>query len=73
MMRRISALTDYPKGVVLHDGSTADSSQETLLHPTIETENRDFRRWNFNHHRDFSEGNPRNEDTEPLVTLIKQP
>jgi hypothetical protein len=45
MIRRSPAFTDDSKGVVFHDRGAADSAQETLLHPAVETENGDFGRW----------------------------
>jgi len=53
MIRRLSALTDDPKGVVLHDRGATDSAQETMLHPAIETEDGNFGRWLKPHFSQF--------------------
>jgi hypothetical protein len=45
MMRGVTAFTNDAKSVVFHDRSAADSTEQTLLHPTLETKNCYFRRW----------------------------
>jgi len=39
---RLAALADDTEGVVLHDGCTADSTEEALLHAALELEDRDL-------------------------------
>jgi hypothetical protein len=38
VVRRLATLADDTKGVVLHDGSPADSAQEALLHAPVESQ-----------------------------------
>lgn len=78
-MSGFPAFANDSKGMVLHDRGATYSSQKTLLHPTVETENGNFRWWlklrqsisiyelgmayNFNFHSDLSKGEPRDENT----------
>jgi hypothetical protein len=64
MMFGLSAFTNDTEGMVLHDGSTADASQQTLLHSTVEAENCNFGRGDLDFDGDLAKGNPWNENTE---------
>jgi hypothetical protein len=64
VMRRLTALTNDAKGVVLHDRRAADSAQETLLHATFETEDCNFWRRNLDLDRDLTKSYPWNEDAD---------
>lgn len=43
--RRIIDLRDDTKGVILHDGRATHTSKKSLLHPALESQNGDLRRW----------------------------
>lgn len=45
MMPGFPAFANNSKGMVLHDRGATDSSEKTLLHPAVETENGNFGRW----------------------------
>lgn len=49
MMGRLASFANDSKRVVFHDRSTADTTQETLLHAALEAYDCNLRRWLYHH------------------------
>jgi hypothetical protein len=58
----LATLTDDTKGVVFHDGCSADASQKTLLHAALKFEDCNFWRGDFDFDGNFAECNPGGEN-----------